>query len=228
VGSLLSRHSGHRFPANSTPHLFKVSNQTRGVSPLIGWLPARQPGAGEGQILLQVKKMVRSARELAFELAPILNRPAHPGRQAPAKAGALPKPTLGTGRRHRSALGGRGQPGPASRWARPGLRRNSSKPWTRNRWRVVGSRSDGPPLPQHLAVTKGLQGPGLNSTAPVERAEALAADFRKLPVAMPGRSAILRRMPGASCSLVFTSTASKERADHRSAPGCSRSPARPR
>jgi len=198
VGSFLSRHSGLDF-GELTPHLFTyhhaeaVSHLMRVASGLDSLV------LGEGQILSQVKKMVRLGQEHR-SIGPILNR--------------LLTQAVSTGKRVRTETNlGTGAVSISSAAVelaqlKVGQARGLDElvSLDQEQVAVVGAGRMARLLLQHLQ-SKGCKALVLLNRT-VERAEALAADFPELPVQCRPLSDLDHCL--STCSLVFTSTAAEQ------------------
>ncbi len=198
VGSFLSEHSGLSFN-ELTPHLFTYHHEaavahlmrvTAGLDSLV---------LGEGQILSQVKKMVRLGQEHR-SIGPILNR--------------LLNQAVSTGKRVRTETNlGTGAVSISSAAVelaqlKVGQARGLDElvSLDQEQVAVVGAGRMSRLLLQHLQ-SKGCRAVVLlNRTA--ERAEALAADFPDFPVQCRPLEDLDHCL--STCSLVFTSTAAEQ------------------
>ncbi len=198
VGSFLSEHSGLAFN-ELTPHLFTYHHEeavahlmrvTAGLDSLV---------LGEGQILSQVKKMVRLGQEHR-SIGPILNR--------------LLNQAVSTGKRVRTETNlGTGAVSISSAAVelaqlKVGQARGLDElvSLDQEQVAVVGAGRMSRLLLQHLQ-SKGCRAVVLlNRTA--ERAEALAADFPDFPVQCRPLEDLDHCL--STCSLVFTSTAAEQ------------------
>jgi glutamyl-tRNA reductase len=197
VGSFLSRHSGLDF-GELTPHLFTYHHEeavahlmrvAAGLDSLV---------LGEGQILSQVKKMVRLGQEHG-SIGPILNR--------------LLNQAVSTGKRVRTETNlGTGAVSISSAAVelaqlKVGQARGRDElvPLDQEQVAVVGAGRMARLLLQHLQA-KGCRALVLLNRT-VERAETLAADFPELPVQCRPLSDLDHCL--STCSLVFTSTAAE-------------------
>ena len=198
VGSFLSRHSGLEF-GDLTPHLFTYHHEEA-----VGHLLRVAAGLdslvlGEGQILSQVKKMVRLGQEHG-SIGPILNR--------------LLNQAVSTGKRVRTETNlGTGAVSISSAAVelaqlKVGQARGLDElvPLDQEQVAVVGAGRMARLLLQHLQA-KGCRALVLLNRT-VERAEALAADFPELPVQCRPLSDLDHCL--STCSLVFTSTAAEQ------------------
>jgi len=197
VGSFLSHHSGLDF-GELTPHLFTYHHEeavahlmrvAAGLDSLV---------LGEGQILSQVKKMVRLGQEHG-SIGPILNR--------------LLNQAVSTGKRVRTETNlGTGAVSISSAAVelaqlKVGQARGLDElvPLNQEQVAVVGAGRMARLLLQHLQA-KGCRALVLLNRT-VERAEILAADFPELPVQCRPLSDLDHCL--STCSLVFTSTAAE-------------------
>jgi glutamyl-tRNA reductase len=198
VGSFLSRHSGLAF-GDLTPHLFTYHHEeavahlmrvAAGLDSLV---------LGEGQILSQVKKMVRLGQEHG-SIGPILNR--------------LLNQAVSTGKRVRTETNlGTGAVSISSAAVelaqlKVGQARGLDElvPLDQEQVAVVGAGRMARLLLQHLQA-KGCRALVLLNRT-VERAETLAADFPELPVQCRPLDDLDHCL--STCSLVFTSTAAEQ------------------
>jgi glutamyl-tRNA reductase len=198
VGSFLSRHSGLAF-GDLTPHLFTYHHEeavahlmrvAAGLDSLV---------LGEGQILSQVKKMVRLGQEHG-SIGPILNR--------------LLNQAVSTGKRVRTETNlGTGAVSISSAAVelaqlKLGQARGLDElvPLDLEQVAVVGAGRMARLLLQHLQA-KGCRALVLLNRT-VERAETLAADFPELPVQCRPLDDLDHCL--STCSLVFTSTAAEQ------------------
>ncbi len=198
VGSFLSRHSGLEF-GELTPHLFTYHHEAAVAHLLRVAAGLDSLVLGEGQILSQVKKMVRLGQEHG-SIGPILNR--------------LLTQAVSTGKRVRTETNlGTGAVSISSAAVelaqlKVGQARGVDDlvPLDQEQVAVVGAGRMARLLLQHLQA-KGCRGLVLlNRTT--ERAEALAADFPDFPVQCRPLSDLDHCL--STCSLVFTSTAADE------------------
>jgi glutamyl-tRNA reductase len=198
VGSFLSEHSGLEL-GELTPHLFTYHHEeavahlmrvAAGLDSLV---------LGEGQILSQVKKMVRLGQEHR-SIGPILNR--------------LLNQAVSTGKRVRSETNlGTGAVSISSAAVELAQLKvgqaqgfDDLVPLDQEQIAVVGAGRMSRLLLQHLQA-KGARGVVLLNRT-VERAEQMAADFPALPVQCRPLSDLDHCL--STCSLVFTSTAAEE------------------
>jgi glutamyl-tRNA reductase len=194
VGSFLSEHSGLNIE-ELTPHLFAYHHEEA-----VGHLMRVAAGLdslvlGEGQILSQVKKMVRLGQEHR-SIGPILNR--------------LLNQAVSTGKRVRSETNlGTGAVSISSAAVelaqlKVGQARGVDDlvPLDQEQIAVVGAGRMARLLLQHLQA-KGARGVVLLNRT-VSRAELMAADFPALPVQCRPLSDLDHCL--STCSLVFTST----------------------
>ncbi|MFM9041492.1 MAG: glutamyl-tRNA reductase [Vulcanococcus sp.] len=194
VGSFLSEHSGLNIE-ELTPHLFAYHHEDA-----VGHLMRVAAGLdslvlGEGQILSQVKKMVRLGQEHR-SIGPILNR--------------LLNQAVSTGKRVRSETNlGTGAVSISSAAVelaqlKVGQARGVDDlvPLDQEQIAVVGAGRMARLLLQHLQA-KGARGVVLLNRT-VSRAELMAADFPGLPVQCRPLSDLDHCL--STCSLVFTST----------------------
>jgi glutamyl-tRNA reductase len=198
VGSFLSQHSGLDF-GELTPHLFTYHHEDAVAHLLRVAAGLDSLVLGEGQILSQVKKMVRLGQEHG-SIGPILNR--------------LLNQAVSTGKRVRSETNlGTGAVSISSAAVelaqlKVGQARGLDElvPLDQEQVAVVGAGRMARLLLQHLQA-KGCRGLVLlNRTA--ERAETLAADFPEFPVQCRPLSDLDHCL--STCSLVFTSTGAEE------------------
>jgi glutamyl-tRNA reductase len=198
VGEFLARHSGLAVD-DLNPHLFTYHHEDA-----VGHLLRVAAGLdslvlGEGQILSQVKKMVRLGQEHR-SVGPILNR--------------LLNQAVSTGKRVRTETNlGTGAVSISSAAVelaqlKVGQARGVDElvPLDQEQVAVVGSGRMARLLLQHLQA-KGSRGVVLLNRT-VARAEALAADFPGLPVQCRPLTDLDHCL--STCSLVFTSTAAEE------------------
>ena len=198
VGQFLAQHSGLAVDELS-PHLFTYHHEEA-----VGHLLRVAAGLdslvlGEGQILSQVKKMVRLGQEHR-SVGPILNR--------------LLNQAVSTGKRVRTETNlGTGAVSISSAAVelaqlKVGQARGLDElvPLDQEQVAVVGSGRMARLLLQHLQA-KGCRGVVLLNRT-VARAEALAADFPGLPVQCRPLGDLDHCL--STCSLVFTSTAAEE------------------
>ena len=198
VGSFLSRHSGLEF-GDLTPHLFTYHHEEAVVHLLRVAAGLDSLVLGEGQILSQVKKMVRLGQEHG-SIGPILNR--------------LLNQAVSTGKRVRTETNlGTGAVSISSAAVelaqlKVGQARGLDElvPLDQEQVAVVGAGRMARLLLQHLQA-KGCRALVLLNRT-VERAEALAADFPELPVQCRPLSDLDHCL--STCSLVFTSTAAEQ------------------
>lgn len=198
VGEFLARHSGLAVDELS-PHLFTYHHEEAVAHLLRVAAGLDSLVLGEGQILSQVKKMVRLGQEHR-SVGPILNR--------------LLNQAVSTGKRVRTETNlGTGAVSISSAAVelaqlKVGQARGLDElvPLDQEQVAVVGSGRMARLLLQHLQA-KGCRGVVvLNRT--VARAEALAADFPALPVQCRPLTDLDHCL--STCSLVFTSTAAEE------------------
>ena len=198
VGAFLARHSGLAVDELS-PHLFTYHHEEAVAHLLRVAAGLDSLVLGEGQILSQVKKMVRLGQEHR-SVGPILNR--------------LLNQAVSTGKRVRTETNlGTGAVSISSAAVelaqlKVGQARGLDElvPLDQEQVAVVGSGRMARLLLQHLQA-KGCRGVVvLNRT--VARAEALAADFPALPVQCRPLTDLDHCL--STCSLVFTSTAAEE------------------
>jgi glutamyl-tRNA reductase len=198
VGQFLSQHSGLAVE-DLEPHLFTYHHEEA-----VGHLLRVAAGLdslvlGEGQILSQVKKMVRLGQEHR-SVGPILNR--------------LLNQAVSTGKRVRTETNlGTGAVSISSAAVelaqlKVGQNRGVDElvPLDQEQVAVVGAGRMARLLLQHLAA-KGCRGIVLLNRT-VSKAELLAADFPALPVQCRPLSDLDHCL--STCSLVFTSTAAEE------------------
>lgn len=198
VGAFLSEHSGLAF-ADLAPHLFTYHHEEA-----VGHLLRVAAGLdslvlGEGQILSQVKKMVRLGQEHR-SVGPILNR--------------LLNQAVSTGKRVRTETNlGTGAVSISSAAVelaqlKVGQNRGVDElvPLDQEQVAVVGAGRMARLLLQHLQA-KGCRGVVLLNRT-VSKAELLAADFPALPVQCRPLDDLDHCL--STCSLVFTSTAADE------------------
>ncbi|MFM7675343.1 MAG: glutamyl-tRNA reductase [Synechococcus sp.] len=198
VGSFLSQHSGLSVEELS-PHLFTFHHEEAVAHLLRVAAGLDSLVLGEGQILSQVKKMVRLGQEHR-SLGPILNR--------------LLTQAVSTGKRVRTetnlCTGAVSISSAAVELAqlKVGQARGVDElvPLDQEQVAVVGAGRMSRLLLQHLAA-KGCRGVVLLNRT-VGRAEALAADFPDLPVQCRPLDDLDHCL--STCSLVFTSTAAEE------------------
>ena len=198
VGSFLSRHSGLEF-GDLTPHLFTYHHEEAVVHLLRVAAGLDSLVLGEGQILSQVKKMVRLGQEHG-SIGPILNR--------------LLNQAVSTGKRVRTETNlGTGAVSISSAAVelaqlKVGQARGLDElvPLDQEQVAVVWAGRMARLLLQHLQA-KGCRALVLLNRT-VERAEALAADFPELPVQCRPLSDLDHCL--STCSLVFTSTAAEQ------------------
>jgi glutamyl-tRNA reductase len=198
IGSFLSEHSGLELD-ELTPHLFTYHHEEA-----VGHLMRVAAGLdslvlGEGQILSQVKKMVRLGQEHR-SIGPILNR--------------LLTQAVSTGKRVRTETNlGTGAVSISSAAVelaqlKVGQARGVDDlvPLDQEQIAVVGAGRMARLLLQHLQA-KGARGVVLLNRT-VARAEQMAADFPQLPVQCRPLTDLDHCL--STCSLVFTSTAADE------------------
>jgi glutamyl-tRNA reductase len=198
VGQFLSQHSGLAVD-ELAPHLFTYHHEEA-----VGHLLRVAAGLdslvlGEGQILSQVKKMVRLGQEHR-SVGPILNR--------------LLNQAVSTGKRVRTETNlGTGAVSISSAAVelaqlKVGQNRGMDElvPLDQEQVAVVGAGRMARLLLQHLAA-KGCRGVVLLNRT-VSKAELLAADFPALPVQCRPLADLDHCL--STCSLVFTSTAAEE------------------
>ena len=198
VGQFLSRHSGLAVE-ELHPHLFAYHHDEAVAHLLRVAAGLDSLVLGEGQILSQVKKMVRLGQEHR-SVGPILNR--------------LLNQAVSTGKRVRSETSlGTGAVSISSAAVelaqlKVGQARGLDElvPLDQEQVAVVGSGRMARLLLQHLQA-KGCRGVVLLNRT-LERAEALAASFPDLPVQCRPLSDLDHCL--STCSLVFTSTAAEE------------------
>ncbi|QPN59446.1 glutamyl-tRNA reductase [Synechococcus sp. CBW1002] len=198
VGSFLSQHSGLSVDELS-PHLFTFHHEDAIAHLLRVAAGLDSLVLGEGQILSQVKKMVRLGQEHR-SLGPILNR--------------LLNQAVSTGKRVRTETNlGTGAVSISSAAVelaqlKVGQARGVDDlvPLDQEQVAVVGAGRMSRLLLQHLAA-KGCRGVVLLNRT-VSRAETLAADFPDLPVQC--RPLVDLDHCLSTCSLVFTSTAADD------------------
>ena len=198
VGSFLSGISGLKVE-DLSPHLF-IYHHADAVAHLLRVAAGLDSLVlGEGQILSQVKKMVRLGQEHR-SIGPILNR--------------LLTQAVSTGKRVRSETNlGTGAVSISSAAVelaqlKIGQARGLEDPvpLDQEQVAVIGAGRMARLLLQHLR-SKGCTGAGLLNRTPA-RAEALAADFPDLPVQCRPLEDLDHCL--STCSLVFTSTAAEE------------------
>lgn len=198
VGHFLSLHSGLAVE-DLNPHLFTFHHEEAVAHLLRVAAGLDSLVLGEGQILSQVKKMVRLGQEHR-SVGPILNR--------------LLNQAVSTGKRVRTETNlGTGAVSISSAAVelaqlKVGQARGLDDlvPLDQEQVAVVGSGRMARLLLQHLQA-KGCRGVVLLNRT-VARAEALAADFPELPVQCRPLSDLDHCL--STCSLVFTSTAAEE------------------
>ena len=198
VGSFLSQVSGLSLD-QLTPHLFTFHHEEAVAHLLRVAAGLDSLVLGEGQILSQVKKMVRLGQEHR-SIGPILNR--------------LLSQAVSTGKRVRTETNlGTGAVSISSAAVelaqlKIGQSRGVDElvPLDQEQVAVVGAGRMARLLLQHLQA-KGCRGAVLLNRT-VERAEALAADFPALPVQCRPLSDLDHCL--STCSLVFTSTGAEE------------------
>jgi len=198
VGSFLSRHSGLGV-AELEPHLFTFHHEEAVAHLLRVSAGLDSLVLGEGQILSQVKKMVRLGQEHR-SVGPILNR--------------LMNQAVSTGKRVRTETNlGTGAVSISSAAVelaqlKVGQARGLDQlvSLEDEQVAVVGAGRMARLLLQHLAA-KGCRGVVLLNRT-VQRAEQMAADFPALPVQCRPISDLDHCL--STCSLVFTSTAADE------------------
>ncbi len=198
VGQFLAHHSGLAVDQLS-PHLFTYHHEEAVAHLLRVAAGLDSLVLGEGQILSQVKKMVRLGQEHR-SVGPILNR--------------LLNQAVSTGKRVRSETNlGTGAVSISSAAVelaqlKLGQARGVDElvPLDQEQVAVVGSGRMARLLLQHLQA-KGSRGVVLLNRT-VSRAEALAADFPALPVQCRPLSDLDHCL--STCSLVFTSTGAEE------------------
>jgi glutamyl-tRNA reductase len=198
VGSFLSQHSG--LPIEDlTPHLFTFHHDEAVAHLLRVAAGLDSLVLGEGQILSQVKKMVRLGQEHR-SVGPILNR--------------LLNQAVSTGKRVRTETNlGTGAVSISSAAVelaqlKVGQNRGIDElvPLDQEQVAVVGAGRMSRLLLQHLQA-KGCRGVVLLNRT-VSKAELLAADFPSLPVQCRPLDDLDHCL--STCSLVFTSTAAEE------------------
>ena len=198
VGTFLSRHSGLDL-AELSPHLFTYHHDEAVAHLLRVAAGLDSLVLGEGQILSQVKKMVRLGQEHR-SVGPILNR--------------LMNQAVSTGKRVRTETNlGTGAVSISSAAVelaqlKVGQSRGLDQlvSLEEEQVAVVGAGRMARLLLQHLAA-KGCRGVVLLNRT-VARAEAMAADFPALPVQCRPIDDLDHAL--STCSLVFTSTAAEE------------------
>jgi glutamyl-tRNA reductase len=198
VGEFLARHSGLAVD-DLSPHLFTYHHEEAVAHLLRVAAGLDSLVLGEGQILSQVKKMVRLGQEHR-SVGPILNR--------------LLNQAVSTGKRVRTETNlGTGAVSISSAAVelaqlKVGQARGLDElvPLDQEQVAVVGSGRMARLLLQHLQA-KGCRGVVLLNRT-VARAESLAADFPGLPVQCRPLSDLDHCL--STCSLVFTSTAAEE------------------
>lgn len=198
VGSFLSRHSGLGL-AELSPHLFTYHHEEAVAHLLRVSAGLDSLVLGEGQILSQVKKMVRLGQEHR-SVGPILNR--------------LMNQAVSTGKRVRTETNlGTGAVSISSAAVelaqlKVGQSRGLDQLVTLEdeQVAVVGAGRMARLLLQHLAA-KGCRGVVLLNRT-VQRAEQMAADFPMLPVQCRPIHDLDHCL--STCSLVFTSTAAED------------------
>jgi glutamyl-tRNA reductase len=198
VGSFLSRHSGLGVD-ELTPHLFTYHHEEAVAHLLRVAAGLDSLVLGEGQILSQVKKMVRLGQEHR-SVGPILNR--------------LLNQAVSTGKRVRTETNlGSGAVSISSAAVelaqlKVGQARGLDElvPLDQEQVAVVGAGRMARLLLQHLQA-KGCRGVVLLNRT-VAKAEALATDFPGLPVQCRPLHELDHCL--STCSLVFTSTAAEE------------------
>ncbi len=198
VGSFLSRHSGLEV-AELTPHLFTYHHEDAVAHLLRVAAGLDSLVLGEGQILSQVKKMVRLGQEHR-SVGPILNR--------------LLNQAVSTGKRVRTETNlGTGAVSISSAAVelaqlKVGQARGLDQlvSLEEEQVAVVGAGRMARLLLQHLGA-KGCRGVVLLNRT-VEKAELMAADFPALPVQCRPLADLDHCL--STCSLVFTSTAAEE------------------
>jgi glutamyl-tRNA reductase len=198
VGSFLSRHSGLDVDELS-PHLFTFHHEEAVAHLLRVAAGLDSLVLGEGQILSQVKKMVRLGQEHR-SIGPILNR--------------LLTQAVGTGKRVRTETNlGTGAVSISSAAVelaqlKVGQARGLDElvPLDQEQVAVVGAGRMSRLLLQHLQA-KGCKGLVLLNRT-VSKAEVLAADFPALPVQCRPLDDLDHCL--STCSLVFTSTAADD------------------
>ncbi|MFM7634056.1 MAG: glutamyl-tRNA reductase [Cyanobacteriota bacterium] len=198
IGSFLSQHSGLEVD-ELTPHLFTFHHEEAVAHLLRVAAGLDSLVLGEGQILSQVKKMVRLGQEHR-SVGPILNR--------------LLNQAVSTGKRVRTETNlGTGAVSISSAAVelaqlKVGQARGLDElvPLDQEQVAVVGAGRMARLLLQHLQA-KGCRGVVLLNRT-VARAEALAGDFPALPVQCRPLEELDHCL--STCSLVFTSTAADE------------------
>ena len=198
VGTFLSEQSGLDL-VELTPHLFTYHHEEAVAHLLRVAAGLDSLVLGEGQILSQVKKMVRLGQEHR-SIGPILNR--------------LLNQAVSTGKRVRTETNlGTGAVSISSAAVElaqlkvgQGRGLDELVPLDQEQVAVVGAGRMSRLLLQHLG-SKGCRGVVLLNRT-VERAELLAADFPDLPVQCRPLSDLDHCL--STCSLVFTSTAAEE------------------
>ncbi len=198
VGTFLSEQSGLDL-VELTPHLFTYHHEEAVAHLLRVAAGLDSLVLGEGQILSQVKKMVRLGQEHR-SIGPILNR--------------LLNQAVSTGKRVRTETNlGTGAVSISSAAVElaqlkvgQGRGLDELVPLDQEQVAVVGAGRMARLLLQHLG-SKGCRGVVLLNRT-VERAELLAADFPDLPVQCRPLSDLDHCL--STCSLVFTSTAAEE------------------
>jgi len=198
VGTFLSEQSGLDL-VELTPHLFTYHHEEAVAHLLRVAAGLDSLVLGEGQILSQVKKMVRLGQEHR-SIGPILNR--------------LLNQAVSTGKRVRTETNlGTGAVSISSAAVElaqlkvgQGRGLDELVPLDQEQVAVVGAGRMSRLLLQHLG-SKGCRGLVLLNRT-VERAELLAADFPDLPVQCRPLSDLDHCL--STCSLVFTSTAAEE------------------
>jgi glutamyl-tRNA reductase len=198
VGTFLSQHSGLAFE-DLSPHLFTFHHEEAIAHLLRVAAGLDSLVLGEGQILSQVKRMVRLGQEHQ-SVGPILNR--------------LLNQAVSTGKRVRTETNlGTGAVSISSAAVelaqlKVGQNRGQDElvPLDQEQVAVVGAGRMARLLLQHLQA-KGCRGVVLLNRT-VSRAELLAADFPGLPVQCRPLEDLDHCL--STCSLVFTSTATDE------------------
>ncbi|MEI6359047.1 MAG: glutamyl-tRNA reductase [Synechococcus sp. ELA619] len=198
VGTFLSEQSGLDL-VELTPHLFTYHHEEAVAHLLRVAAGLDSLVLGEGQILSQVKKMVRLGQEHR-SIGPILNR--------------LLNQAVSTGKRVRTETNlGTGAVSISSAAVElaqlkvgQGRGLDELVPLDQEQVAVVGAGRMARLLLQHLG-SKGCRGVVLLNRT-VERAELLAADFPDLPVQCRPLSDLDHCL--STCSLVFTSTAAED------------------
>ncbi len=198
VGTFLSQHSGLAFE-DLSPHLFTFHHEEAIAHLLRVAAGLDSLVLGEGQILSQVKRMVRLGQEHQ-SVGPILNR--------------LLNQAVSTGKRVRTETNlGTGAVSISSAAVelaqlKVGQNRGQDElvPLDQEQVAVVGAGRMARLLLQHLQA-KGCRGVVLLNRT-VSRAELLAADFPGLPVQCRPLGDLDHCL--STCSLVFTSTATDE------------------